>query len=427
MQTADNLCPGILHAVPAKDGLLVRIRTPGGLIDGNQLKAIAHAAEAFGQPIVDITARANIQLRGIRQQDLASLVEALASVDLIPSVPHDRIRNIAASPLAGLDPEELLDARPLVRSLDHALINDPSLASLPPKFNFLIDGGGRRFDTDAADIALSAIDLSGSIRLHLTIGGVASGLAVAVEHAVECMVEAAHTCLALSAEHAIPCRAKKIASTDGALAQLIARLSPMLLPCPTPAHSPQISPAPIGIIPSTQRGQIHIIPSIPLGRMTSTQAQGVAEIALRYEADLRLAPWRGVVLASLPAQAIDTILAELQNLGLPSDASDGFAGIAACAGISGCASSLADVRHDAALLAQRLAGSKIYQGWTINLSGCDKRCAMRNGATVELVATPSGYNLKLDGAPLRPGCSSEAAIDLAVSSLSGEPRPESEL
>ncbi len=75
----------------------------------------------------------------------------------------------------------------------------------------------------------------------------------------------------------------------------------------------------------------------------------------------------------------------------------------------------------------RLAGEKIYQGWTINLSGCDKRCAMRNGATVELVATPSGYNLKLDGVPLRSGCSSEAAIDLAVSSLSGEARPESEL
>ena len=99
---------------------------------------------------------------------------------------------------------------------------------------------------------------------------------------------------------------------------------------------------------------------------------------------------------------------------------------AACAGLSGCSSALADVRRDAATLARRLAGSNPSRPWTINLSGCDKRCAMRNGATAELVATPSGYSLKIDGDISRSECSPEAAIDLVVSSLRSEARPESE-
>jgi sulfite reductase beta subunit-like hemoprotein len=85
--------------------------------------------------------------------------------------------------------------------------------------------------------------------------------------------------------------------------------------------------------------------------------------------------------------------------------------------VQGCASSHADVRGDAAKLARRLMGRAPHRAQTINLSGCEKRCAMRNGATVELVASPSGYNISIGGNLLDTERSSESAIDLAVSSL----------
>jgi precorrin-3B synthase len=434
MQTTENLCPGIRHAVPAKDGMLIRIRTPGGLISGAQFKAVARAAREFSHPTIDITARANIQLRGIRQEHLESLVETLALAGLIPSTQHDRVRNIATSPLAGLDSEELLDTRPLVRQLDRELINDPALASLPPKFSFLIDGGGRRFDTDTADIGLMAVAISGEVRFHLAIGGTATQLGVHVDQAAECMAEAARACLAISKAYGIPSRAKKIASVPGAFADLLRRLSHLLQSCPGPVNRTDISQIPTGILPGTRPGTVHIVPSIPLGRLTAAQAEIIAEIVLRYEGDLRLASWRGLVLASMPASASEDALHELRAIGLSCDLSDGYAGLAACAGLSGCASALADVRQDAALLARHLAdskagaraGGKADKGWTVNFSGCDKRCAMRNGATVELVATPSGYSLKIDGEVFRSECSPEAAIDLVVSSLLGEAPQESE-
>jgi precorrin-3B synthase len=430
MQTTENLCPGILHAVPAKDGMLIRIRTPGGLIGGAQLKAVAHAAREFSHPTLDITARANIQLRGIRQENLKSLVETLTLAGLIPSTQHDRVRNIAASPLAGLDSEELLDTRPLVRQLDRELINDPALASLPPKFSFLIDGGGRRFDADTADVGLTAVAISGEVRFHLTIGGAATGLGVHIDQAAECMAEAARACLAISKAYEIPSRAKKIASVPGAFADLLHRLSHLLLPCPSPVYRASISQIPTGILPGARPGTVHIVPSIPLGRLTAAQSEAIAEIVLRYEGDLRLASWRGLVLGAMPTSASEDVLHELQAVGLSCDLSDGYRGLAACAGLSGCASALADVRQDAALLARHLAGgkagAKADKGWTVNFSGCDKRCAMRKGATVELVATPSGYSLKIDGEVFRSECSPEAAIDLVVSSLRGEAPPESE-
>jgi precorrin-3B synthase len=406
--------------------MLIRIRTPGGLISGAQLKAVARAAREFSHPTIDITARANIQLRGIRQEDLAALFEVLASAGLIPSGEHDRVRNIVTSPLAGLDSEELFDTRSLVRRLDQELIGDSALANLPPKFSFLLDGGGRRFDADTADLGLTAVAIAGAVRMHLTVGGTATGLGVNVDRATECMLEAARACLDISTAYGISSRGRKIASVPEAFADLMRRLSGLLLECPSPANLSKISPTPIGILPGNHPDSVHIIPSIPLGRMTAAQAEVIAESVMQYEGDLRLASWRGVVLGAMPASAGEDVLHKLQTVGLSCDNSDGYGGLAACAGLSGCASALTDVRRDAAVLARRLAGGGVDRRWTVNFSGCDKRCAMRNGATVELVATASGYSLKVDGEVFRSECSAEAAIDLVVSSLRSEARPESE-
>ncbi len=121
MRVGENFCPGVLHAVPAKDGLLIRIRVPGGLIEANQLMTIADLSSAFADGTVEITSRANIQLRAIRHRNLEPLVEKISLAGLLPSPQHDRVRNIVTSPVAGLDTTELIDPRPLIRQLDQRL------------------------------------------------------------------------------------------------------------------------------------------------------------------------------------------------------------------------------------------------------------------------------------------------------------------
>jgi precorrin-3B synthase len=419
MRLGANFCPGILHAVPAKDGLLMRIRVPGGLIDAKQLKTIAHLAQDFADGTIEITSRANLQLRAIQNRDLKQMVDGIASAGLLPSPQHDRVRNIVTSPFAGLDADEIIDSRPLVRELDRRLTAETVFADLHPKFSFGVYGRSKRLRHEIDDISLEAVDSTDEPRLRLSIGGIASGFAVACEHAVECLLEAARLCLVLAKEYGLPVRGRKVVAIPGAMRRIVDPLSHLLAPCPPAAESAPFFEILPGIYPSIEPDRVNIIPSVPLGRLTVEQGKYLSNAAAEMEADLRLASWRGIVLGSIPRAEADDIVAQLQSHGLSGDGQDGFRGIAACAGSMGCDASLADVRGDAASLARLLADLPKPSGWTVNLSGCDKQCARRHGATAEMIADASGYALRINGEPVAHGCSSEFAIN-AVAALHTE-------
>ncbi len=409
MRVGEKFCPGVVHAVPAKDGLLLRIRVPGGLIGAPQLEDIAALSSRFADGSVEITSRANLQLRAVREEDLPKIERAIASAGLLPSPQHDRVRNIVASPLAGLHPEEFLDTRPLVLEMDRRLQAESLFTELHPKFSFGLHADHRRFSHDLDDLSLQACD-DGS-HLRLSIAGVATNYSVTTENAVDCLVEAARCCIGLAKNLGVPIRAKRIVALPGAVNKLIGSLSLMLVPCSTAARLPAFVGTFQGVSPTGRRDLVNIIPSIPLGRLSSQQASAIAGVVKQWDGDLRLAPWRGIVLGAMPTTAAEGIVELLQSMGLSWDGQDGFHGIAACAGSTGCDASLADVRGDAASLAQRLSGKAAPSGWTINFSGCEKQCARRHGASAELIANDSGYLLKINGETTKLNCSADYAID----------------
>jgi precorrin-3B synthase len=416
MRVGEQFCPGVLRAVQAKDGLLIRVRVPGGLIEANQLKTIADLARNFADGTIEITSRANLQLRGIREQDLNTIVEDISSAGLLPSPSHDRVRNIVTNPIAGLDRDERIDPRPFIHELDRRLQADAAFVHLHPKFSFAIYGGSRRFNRSHDDISLEAVELNSASHFHLSIGGVSSGFVVQRADAVECMLAVATMCIRLATESGTPVRAKQVVKIPGAIHRIIDALSHLLRPSLVSTPPPLVSEALIGVYPTTQDDRVNIIPSVPLGRLNPEQAHYLADSSNEWDGDLRLAPWRGVVLGSTPKRAADDIVEELRAIGLACDGRDGFQGVAACAGITGCDASLADVRRDAALLAQRLSGHAAPSAWTVNLSGCEKQCARRHGATVELVADQAGYILNIEGRHVTSDCSREFALD-AVAEL----------
>ncbi|WP_246373881.1 precorrin-3B synthase [Tunturiibacter gelidiferens] len=411
MRVGESFCPGILHAVQAKDGLLTRIRVPGGMITPSQLTAVAELSASFADGNVDITSRSNIQLRGIQTKDLSSLVHGLELAGFIPSPLHDRVRNIVASPFAGLGFGEILDTQAFVRELDRRLVADQVMAGLPPKFSFAIDGGGPWFGRDRDDLAIRAVNVDNTPLFHLAIGGTLSGFGVRVDRAVDCILESARMCVEISKELEMPARGKRIASVPRAVNRLLDALSGFLVTCPFPDGSSDVGDMPVGISPCERVGFVNLVPSVPLGRLTAEQTLSIASIAKRWDGDIRLAPWRGVVFGSVPESSISQITATLAAVGLSSDGKDGYRGVAACAGSTGCDASLADVRRDASLLARRLAGRCAQPGWTVNISGCEKQCAMRSGATAELIASSSGYSLRINGQFIASNCSLESAID----------------
>ncbi|MFD1052447.1 hypothetical protein ACFQ1S_46105, partial [Kibdelosporangium lantanae] len=73
-----------------------------------------------------------IQIRGLPPGAEVELADRLWRVGLLPSVTHERVRNIIASPLG--DDQHLVDA------LDRAICAEPTLARLPGRFLVTVDG-----------------------------------------------------------------------------------------------------------------------------------------------------------------------------------------------------------------------------------------------------------------------------------------------
>ena len=165
LKTLSSLaCPGLFYSTPARDGVLSRIRIPGGIFYSQQAHAIAEFADRFGGGYIHITNRANIQIRQV--QGIKSNLTILQQAGLTGLRDVDHIRNIMASPTAGIDPGELIDTRPLVRELDEYICQHPQIAGLSPKFSVGFDGGGVvSISEQLNEIVFSAVALGGDCEL----------------------------------------------------------------------------------------------------------------------------------------------------------------------------------------------------------------------------------------------------------------------
>jgi len=408
-QSLADFCPGILHAVPARDGLLMRLRLPGGALAPATLAAIADLSRRHADGALDLTARANIQLRGIRPDGLAPLVDGLRRAGLLPSPAHDRVRNILASPFTGVDPTELLELGPLALELDRALIADADLARLPAKFAFTLDGGGRGFDPGGGDLTLTAVRTAAGPRLHLSLAGRATGLGVGLADATALLIRAAQALLAVGGRHELPARGRAIVQDAGAFDDFIGRLEAPACPAPEPRI-----PAPaFGILDEATPDRASLLPTVPLGRLTAAQAMALARLTNHFGFDMRLTPWRNLALCRVDRADVPALSRDLAALGLTLDGRDGFAGLAACAGAEGCAAALADVRGDARRFAASLAGTVPPADWSVHFAGCAKRCALRGRAKIDLIATQNGYDVLFDGTLAHRGLAPDRALAAA--------------
>ena len=122
---AADRCPGVLRPHPAEDGALVRLRLPGGQTTADTARALSELARTYGNPDLQLTSRAGLQLRGLPDPLPDDLVGAVLGLGLVPSPRHERVRNIVASPLTGVTGGRA-DLRGLVHVLDRALLDEPA-------------------------------------------------------------------------------------------------------------------------------------------------------------------------------------------------------------------------------------------------------------------------------------------------------------
>ena len=138
---------GIFFRPVTPGRFMVRMRLPNGVIRADQLEVLADAVDRCGMDgSADITTRQNLQLRGLLLEDMAPFMRAIEAVGLTSRQSgHDNVRNITGNPLAGIDPEEIVDTRPLVAAIQAALLGPDGPRNLPRKFNVAVGGAPDSF------------------------------------------------------------------------------------------------------------------------------------------------------------------------------------------------------------------------------------------------------------------------------------------
>jgi ferredoxin-nitrite reductase len=155
---------GLFYLTPNKEAFMARLRIPGGQLQTFQLREIARVAQELTTGYVQITTRANFQIRLIEPKNAPEVLRRIQSVGLhTRGAGADNIRNLTANPTAGIDPHELIDTMPLCHQLGQIILNDRSFYDLPRKFNIAFDGGGLIGTVeDTNDIGLKAVRISRS-------------------------------------------------------------------------------------------------------------------------------------------------------------------------------------------------------------------------------------------------------------------------
>ncbi len=389
--TPRDWCPGALRPMQSGDGLIVRLKLTGGIVDVLLAERIAGWSSRWGNGLIDLSSRGNLQLRGLSIQHLPALHDALAEADLLDgSETGEAARNVISSPLAGLDPAAVLDVRPIANSLEQRLATDASLHTLPGKFGFAVDDGGllglAGVPTDVLFVAgqtitgpAFTINLAGALRNYLgpcppeTVPEVATALA-------RVFLRLRTTCIR---------RMRDLVAALGA--ETIAREAGLALsPVPHTGRTAQPSSF-LGVHSLGTAGFLGL--GLPFGRIAAGDFAELASSAGTMGArDLRLTPWRAILIPVPSVGRARMLSAKLERHSFILDPEDPRRRIAACPGAPACDRGTTRVRDDAAHLAANFAGAS-GSDTVIHISGCAKGCAHPRAAAVTLVGRDGRYDL----------------------------------
>ena len=408
-------CPGALRPMQSGDGLIVRVRPRSGMFTPNELIALAKAAACFGNGHIDLTRRANLQIRGVTEEKLPGLHDVIGGLGLLDAAPEaEAVRNIMISPLAGIDPTEVLDASGIARELGQMLASERALWALPSKFGFIIDGGGILTLAEVrADIRLAAIrdgaEVAVAIGLDTPCGTDWLG-SVAPAAAAKAAMATAHAFLEATPE-GMRQRMRDLSAED--LASLRSTVRSRLQSL---TRDPRKTKAPldrrVGLL-DLGSGRFAVGIAAPFGRVETDQLRQLAgEMAAFGVEQVRLSPWRILYAGASSASAGRAILDAASGNGLITDPGDPLLRIEACPGAPACRSTRLDTRGDARRLAA--ISSRCGFAGTIHVSGCAKGCAKSAAADLVLVGTEGEYGIVRNGTAQDRPASSAAFAELVA-------------
>jgi ferredoxin-nitrite reductase len=402
---------GLWNVSPAQKSMMCRLRIPGGVLKAYQAEAVAEAARRFGGDYVDVTTRANLQIREIPGRHMADLLTALHEAGIIPrGSGADNIRNVTGNPTCGIDPGEIIDVLPLCRQLHHRILHDRTLYGLPRKFNIAFDGGNSISALeDTNDIGFKAVRVEAGkgvepgVYFRVALGGITghgdfardTGLLLKPDECIP-VAEAMVRVYVMNGDRGSRKKARLKYVLDAWGIPKFLEETQRLLPFPLLRLAPEAcrfappadKAAHLGIRPQRQPGLCYLGVAVPAGRLTAAQLSGLAALAVRFgSGTLRLTVWQNLLVSDVPEERLGEALAALAELGLSHEPDFIQAGLVACTGSEGCKFGMAATKSTSQAIAAHLKGRVALDApINIHLTGCPHSCAQHFIGDIGLLA-----------------------------------------
>ncbi len=363
-------CPSLFKPMETGDGFLVRIKPFLSRITSEQAHFIADTANRLGNGLINLSQKANLQLRGFsRQNTLRIIPEVIYNHLSAPTSYQEKKRNLLVSPLAALDP--LCDPATewIVQHLQTMLLRTNGLSRLSGKFSFIVDGGGQYPLTDCfSDINLRAYQGQWVIQLGHT------------QKVMVCSAEKAPLFVMKLAKYLAQHDPRRLIH-DPEADKLFEIFETQLINYNPPPLKRSSS---VGVIGEN----LGIGVGIPYGLMHADDLHQLAEVAQHHgDGMLHLTPWRSIILSHCSEELLSFFPR------LITDEQDFRSHIIACPGEPYCPRSAINILQDAPILAQTWGNNRGY----LHISGCPKGCALPDVNSITLCATDNGYNIIING------------------------------
>jgi sulfite reductase (ferredoxin) len=378
---------------------MVRIRIPNGLLQAQQLRAIAQVTERYARGSADLTVRQNIQLHWVTIEALPEVLDTLwrAGLTTMGSCGDDT-RNITGCPLAGVDADEIFDASALALEANQFFVGNAEFYNLPRKFKICITGC-RSWCAypEINDVGLTAITrkLGGEdeIGFSLRIGGglstdpylgarlnafVAQNQLVPVLRGIAEIFRESEV-LRENRERA---RLKFLFLRHGWTAQrfqeeLESKLGFRLDPAVEEQLPNDLYRDHVGIHAQKQPGHFYVGAAVLRGRITAQQMRAAADLSEVYAGgQLRTTNMQNLLIVNVPRHNVDALAKQLDAAGLPVQGSPFWRGAVACSGSEFCKLAITETKNFSRWLVEeleeRLPGFE--QHLKLHITGCPNSC-----------------------------------------------------
>jgi ferredoxin-nitrite reductase len=407
---------GLFYVAPAQNSFMLRCRIPAGQLTSHQLDGMADIAEQWGNGRVDITTRANLQIREIAPKHMVKVLLRLQEMGLTARGSGvDNIRNITASPTFGIDRSELIDTEPLAKAMHHYILNNRDMYGLPRKFNISFDGGGA-IDTaaDTNDIGFVAVrvkeghaGIEPGVYFRVELCGITGHQQFAKDVGVlvkpkDCVAVGAAIVRAFTETgdrtNRKKARLKYVVDKMGydafmALAEKKLDFPLQRLPLDQCMPRPHALPhGHIGVYRQKQPRLNYVGVAIPVGWMSVKQTRRIAELARNYgSSEVRLTVWQNLIIPNVADGFVETLKRNLVRMGFHHEATSIAGGVVACTGNRGCKWAATDTKgHSMGLVKYLESKFELDHPINIHFTGCPNSCAQHFMGDIGLLGTKVG-------------------------------------